>query len=383
MRLKKAALVAYDAAAMGTMAFWEVLDRAVQSAWRRRTQRELLLDLGERKRWGEDEHREAVRSAAAWLVDALLLPATLDIVPSTMDGAALEAIRPYCEDLAPGSDLQGVARWIVGVAPALGVAPKTLANSLEGGLQSHRADHRWLQLIARALRDEAAPDAWAFHRRSPSAVAHALACQAGRSVLDAGDAVLLASLLALWQRRRPTSEARGSRGHSGPRRETPKPIAALRGSLVSPGQLRHLTRLAGRLAGAPGKAVLLVALEAALTEAHLASHPARRSRREPREGGESWLRAVDSALEDAVALLGDEEALVLRFRVDRMRAWGGRRPQPDSAFAGVRSPYVCASLALERAHQGLPPTNSGFDPHTPGLLMLLPLLKRRDLLVNR
>jgi len=367
---------------MGATAFRDVLDRAVRSAWSGRTQRELLLDLGERKRWGEVEHREAVDSAAEWLADALLLPSTLDVVPPPMAVADMAAIRPYGEALAPRSDLQGVARWIVGVAPALGVAPKTLANSLGGGLRSHRADHRWLRLIARLLRGDAAPDAWAFHRRSPRAVADELARQSGRSVVDAGDAVLFASLLALWQRRRPTSEARGSRGRTGSRRETPKPIAALRESLVSLGQLRHLGRLARELGGGAGQSLLLVAVETALTEAHLASHPARRSGREARDGGESWLRAVDALLDHA-GLLDDEEALVLRFRVDRMRSWGNRLPQAESIFGVVRSPYVRASLALERAHQRRPKMEADFDPHTPGLLMLLPLLKRRDLLVMR
>ncbi|MBK8690957.1 MAG: hypothetical protein IPN17_01275 [Deltaproteobacteria bacterium] len=236
-----------------------MLDRALRSAWNRRTQRELLLDLGERKHWVEAEHCAAVHAAADWLVEALLLPRTLDVRHSSAD-EDLASIRRYGEHLTPRSDLQGVSRWIVGIAPALGVVPKTLANSLDGGLQSHRADHRWLRLLVRVLRGQAAPDAWAFHRRSPTVVADDLARQAGQSVVDAGDAVLLASLLALWQRRRPTTEARGSRGNAVSRRETPKPIAALRESLVGPVQLGHLARLAHLIGGAPGQALWLLAV---------------------------------------------------------------------------------------------------------------------------
>ena len=348
-RLKESPQLPHDAAAMGAIAFRDVLDRALRDTWRRRTQRELLLDLGERKRWGEAEHQKAVYAAADWLVETLQIPATLD-VPQTIADADLASIHPYGEALAPRSDLQGVSRWIVGIAPLLGVVPKTLANSLDGGLQSHRADHRWLRLLERVLRGQAAPDAWAFHRRSPTIVAHDLARQAGQSVVDAGDAVLLASLLALWQRRRPTTEARASRGHAVSRRETPKPIAALRESLVGQGQVGHLARLAHRIGGARGQALLLLTVEAALTEAHLATHPARRAASARPDGGERWLRGVDAVLRDASALIEDEELLVLRFRVDRMRAYRGALPQSESSFGGVRSAYVRASLALERAH---------------------------------
>jgi hypothetical protein len=367
---------------MGATAFGDVLDRALRSAWRRRTERELLLDLGERKRWDEAEHRRAVHAAAEWLVEALLLPAMLD-APQASAEADLASIRPYGEELAAGTDLRGVSRWVVGVAPAVGAVPKTLANSLKDGLHSHRADHRWLRLIARILRGHAASDAWAYHHRSPKIVADDLARLHGQSVVDAGDAVLIASLVALWQQRRPTTEARGSRGHVVSRRATSKPIAALRGSLVGLGQLRHLGRLAHRFGGAAGQALWLLAVEAALTEAYLETHPPRRSASTRPDGGERWLREVDGLLGSASALIEQEELLVLRFRVDRMRAWRDGRPQPESSFGGVRSPYVRASLALERAYQRLPVKDAGFDPHTPGLLMLTPLLRRRELLVIR
>ena len=128
-RLKESAPSPYDAVAMGAIAFGDVLDRALRSAWNRRTQRELLLDLGERKHWVEAEHCAAVHAAADWLVEALLLPRTLDVRHSSAD-EDLASIRRYGEHLTPRSDLQGVSRWIVGIAPVLGVVPKTLANSL-------------------------------------------------------------------------------------------------------------------------------------------------------------------------------------------------------------------------------------------------------------
>lgn len=366
---------------MQSVAIPEAIEGALRRCWPSRAHRELLLDLGERKGWDETEFGLAVQQALGWLVENLHLPTTL-AVPTPRAEPDLRLLRPFAEELAGSQDLQGVSRWIVGIAPALGVGPKTLANSLKGGLQSRRADHRWLSLIVRVLRGEAAPDAWAFHRRSPTNVANELAHLAGSSVVDAGDAVLLSSLLALWQRRRPTHESRANRGVVRSRRESPKPIAAMHDGLIVPGQLRPLTELAHKLDPPHGQALWLLAVEAALATAHLAPHPARRSGSADTHTGENWLREVDAVLQSADSLIGEGDREVIRFRIDRMRAWRDKRRQSESEFEGVRSPYVRASLALERAHHRNPVGDVRFDPHTPGVLMLIPLLRRHALLVT-
>ena len=109
-RLKKADPLPYDAAAMEAMAFGDAFDCAVRSAWHRRTQRELLLDLGERKNWVDAEYDQAVRKAADWLVEALLLQrevaseevhqarGALPTVDDEADVDALPSIRNLFDD---------------------------------------------------------------------------------------------------------------------------------------------------------------------------------------------------------------------------------------------------------------------------------------------
>ncbi len=248
------------------------------------------------------------------------------------------------------------------------------------GLRADRPDHRWLRLLIRvARRGGGALDAWAFHRRSPGVVAEELAARAARDDLDAGDAVLVMSLLALWQRRRPTAHARGNRGQVRPRRTTPKPVAGVRDTLAAAGQLRHLGRLAKMLGGERARAVLLLGIEAGLTEAHLAPHAARLSQQGAPDTGEGWLRGIEQVVHEHAVLLA-EDAAVLRFRIDRMRAWRDRVEQPLPHEDAVRFAYVRASLDLEHTHAASA-VDEPVHASTPGLLMLLPLLRARGFAV--
>ena len=351
----------------------EVLVLAIRAIWPRRSQRELLLDLGERKGWTEDDFVQAVAQASDWMVQELLLPNNVNKGPAALPD--LECLRLIGAQLAGEPTGSGVASWIRGVAPAAGSSPKTLANSLRTGLRSDRPDHRWLSAIARIAAPESDAvtiDAWLFHRRSPTSVGRALSQMAGRSVLDTGDALLLFSLLALWQRRRPTERVRGNKGQKRTRRETPKPVAALGGSIASLGQLAHLLRVADSL-GQP-EPLRLISMEAALTEAHLGPHRARRSEGEPVETGEEWLDAVSRAVSDPE--FGDpNERAAFAFRVERMRAWRDSRSM-ELQNTAPDIPYVRATLALERTRRG-DEWNDAFPFTDAGLLMLLPLLRSR------
>lgn len=353
----------------------DVIGHALRAMWPRRAQRELLLDLGERKGWTEADCDAAVDGAATWLERQLLLPADLPGV-GPLPPHDMAEVMEIGRRLAEGADAASPARWAIGLGPVVGAAPKTLVNSLEQGLRADRPDHRWLRALARVGRSGGPADAWVFHRRSPGVVAVELAAMAGRDDLDAGDAVLLLSLLALWQRRRPTAEARGNRGRRQPRRRTPLPIGALPSPLAAPGQVPHLARAARLLGGEAGRALLVLALEAALTEAHLAPHPARTSRSGLCDSGEVWLRGVEAILDLHAGLLGADDAEVFRFRIARMRSWRDGVPQHASAELAVRSPYVRASLDLERA-RGRSLVAGSIDAATPGVMMLLPLLRAR------
>lgn len=345
------------------------IEAAIVELWPRRRQQELLLDLGERKDWTEADRRRAVETLAAWLVSEVGLP---DVLPA----ACHRSVGGLPGVASSGEAVGGVGRRSVALAAVAGVAPKTLANSLSGGLRTERPDHRWLRLVARIEAGEADSDALVFHRRSPVVVTRALARLADPA-LDAGDALLLLSLVALWQRRRPTAEARAARGSVQPRRVVPKPVAALIQETLLPGQLRPLVEHALNIGGAPGSALAAVALDAALTEAHLAPHRARRT--DSVGSGEAWLGRVEGELArpEVGRLLGPEEREVFSWRVARMRAYAAGRPGPSGAPPA--HPYVELALAIDRQRAG-GDGDRRFDPWTPGYFMLLPQARRLGLL---
>ncbi len=357
---------------LGLQSVSEILERAISAMWPSRAQRELLLDLGERKSWTENDARRAIRGVADWSHRELLLPREVrPIIRSAPSRPwTVRALGEQLEVLCPAD---GVARWIAGLAPALGSTPKTIANSLAGELRCHRSDHRWLALIERIARGEGQVDAWAYHRRSPQVVGAAFARMAGGGPLDAGDALLVTSLLALWQRRRPTHEVRANRGRLRRRRVTPKPVAELQGTLLSGGQLAHIGRLAKLVPPKKAANLLVAAVEATLTVAHLAPHPARSSRDGTVGTGEPWLRAAERTLESHHSILADHTP-VIHYRFSRMRAWRDEVTLGEQAGLAVRSAYVRASTAVEareRAAADEPPITAA----TPGLLMLLPQLR--------
>ncbi len=362
---------------MPSMPLAALLDRVVRALWPRRTEQELLLDLGERKGWGDHDRQTALGRAANWLGHELLLADPVAAgPPAPASESALETLRAVGSRCSGQDSHPGVARWIGALAPATGASPKTLANSLSSGLRPERRDHRWLTVIARIEQGEGAQalDAWLFHRRTPSAVSRALSGILSRDAYDAADALVLLSLLALWQRRRPTERVRANKGTARSRRQTPKPVAALAGSLASVGQFGHLVDLAKDLRRPD--LLTALAIEAALTEAHLGPHPARRSRGTLQDCGEAWLEAVLGKL-DEVDCLDAEDVEAFKFRIERMRAWRERRPMA-AGFGAPGVPYIEASVALEEARTGMP-VRRAFSAEAPGLLMLLPLLRSRGL----
>lgn len=356
----------------------ERVDRALLAIWPKRSQQELLLDLGERKSWDDDARRDAVRAFARWLREEMLVPWSASHASTPTSDRDRVALRELGERLPVRRPQAAVARWIVAFAEVLAIAPKTLANSLSNRLQTARSDHRWLRLIARVVRGGATPEAWAFHQRTPASVANALARLASPDHLDAGDETLLLSLIALWHRRRPPSEVRANLRRTQPRRITPKPIVGLSRGLITQGRFRGLLELARQLQGEAGRAIATLATEAALWEAHLAPHVARRGGTSPRQDGRAWLSTLETVVRENPALL---DAPTLAFRIERMRAYDANAPQPESHGGDVSNAYVEASLTLERARAQPQAAHACVDPHAPGVFMLIPLLRSRGLLV--
>ena len=353
--------------------------RALQSAiWPRRTQAELLLDLGERKRWGQADLRERNRELSTWLSSEGVVGAVTGSGPPA--GVAVTDLKAALARALPpgdGARAAGTSALISRLAPAVGANPKTLANSLAGGLRPARPDHRWLLALHHAVAGSPPVGAWLFHRRTPQAVAAALSSGIPS---DAGNALLLFSLIALWQRRRPTPDARGNRGQPRPRRLTPKPVAALGWQLITPGQLAPLCEIGVELGDDRGAALGLLGIECALTEAHLGPHASRGPAADQEalvDSGEGFLRGAETALGTlrANGLVDAAEACVIAYRIARMRTWRDGASAPTPSAEAAATPYVGACVALDDLRGGkinsLPP----FRASTPGLAMLLPQLR--------
>jgi hypothetical protein len=141
-----------------------ILDRAIRDMWPRRAQKELLLDLGERKGWDGTDYEAALASACAWLSDELGLGTAGTIAEMPAAPVSLVTVRQLASDLAQDGPSSGVAKWAEAIAPAVGSTPKTLANSLTRGLRPDRADHRWLVSLAQAAGEAptAGIDAWLY-----------------------------------------------------------------------------------------------------------------------------------------------------------------------------------------------------------------------------
>jgi hypothetical protein len=177
-------------------------------------------------------------------------------------------------------------------------------------------------------------------------------------------------------------EVKSNRRRPRSRRATPKPVAAMLGGLVSPAQVTCLLRLAQHVPSVAGRAIAELALEAALTEAHLAPHPARQLAPEQGAGisGEAWLKVVESVLKQNNGLIAKEELAVFTFRVSRMRAWIAKKMQVVEDEDLRYHPYVAACLALEQKIVQPEAKVKLFVPATSGLLMHLPALRSKGIL---
>lgn len=351
-----------------------VLSQHVPLLWPRRSQQELLLGLGERKSWTDQDREESCARLTLWLHEELGLPADLEGVPAKK--STKEEILVGLTGLGLRVDRQvpGVGGIYAALAELTGASSaKTLANSLIPGLQPKRPDHRWILLLSRLGSGRLPLDALLYHRRSVAAVTTAL--RAGS--LDTSTALLLYSLVALQQRRR-TIE-----GKPLPRRFLSKPVSALSGTLLVHSQLRPLLTLAREVDRGDLAAFVL---ECALTEAHLLPHLPRQPRNATsvelsafaeRHTGERWLQAVEQELSSLGTLLG-EDAAFFSFRVAWMRSWRKQHPLPTVPPEISEQPYIFALQQLQRQKNG--ETADQVSADSPGLFMLLPLLRKRGLL---
>lgn len=354
----------------------DILSQLLLRMWPARAHQELLLDLGEHKGWGEAGRLAVVETMVGWMQRELLMPAELYVIAGTAITHELPDVP--LDNLVPQP---GVARKTVALAGLAGVAAKTLANSLTRGLQCDRGDHRWLCLLARVQRRELNLSDSFFHERSPTNVAERLARAFASPNVDAADAALMLSLVALWQRRRLPSEARGSRGKSMPRRLVPKPAVSMSGELMVLSQLGPLLDLAVHWRTSGGALLAAFVVDVALTEAHFAAHRPRRTG-SPSQST-TWLETVGRALDrpDVAQLVEPQHRSLFRYRVARMFAYSAATiVQPDNIVHD--HPYVRLCLAIDDARAGREPF-ARFDAGDPGYFMLLPQARGLGLLEDQ
>lgn len=341
-----------------------LLAQATAHIWPKRKAQEALFDLPERKRWTAGDQGAAVRGCAHWLMVNGVCPAPM-IHPTPVEPIEIATIRHtlgqrLCTPTA--GDAPGVAADLQRLAPLVGAAPKTLANSLSDFPRSRREDHRWLLALGRLITTPP-PLGMRYEDRSQAAMIGLLARMAGHLAieqLDAVDAVTLFSLIALWQRRRPPAQIRGNRGRRSTRRAAPKPMARLCETLIGHRQIRVLLTI-------ESTSIRALAFEAALTQAHLYPHA-------DRSGGQP---IPDRILAD---LLPHADPMY-RHRIGIMRAWQTRQPWPDPPSILANHPYVIITRALAQRAWSTGPQPVDLLEYDnrdwPGKAMLAPALRHR------
>lgn len=336
--------------------------------WPNRSQQELLLDLGEHKNWEDRDRDAACRQMALWLQQELGLPESFEteMTPSLERIEVLKALKslPIPQKI---DEYVGVSKLHQKLGTWIGANPKTLANSLNGGFVPSRIDHRWLLLLARLQKHPPSVDALLYHRRTSAAIISTLQHRGGALGLDVADTLLLYSLIALYQRRRPTTEVRASRNKPQSRRELAKPVSKLSGQLLTIGMFRTLMALSQQIE--QGAVLAAICVECALTEAHLAPHIA--SKGDEKTSGEQWLLEIENALKRPNL---SEDSELFRFRIQWMRAWRDHEPMPSTH---ISHPYIYALQQIDAARQGQ--ITQKLDPTDTGVFMLLPQARRRGL----
>lgn len=314
-----------------------LLENGTRQIWPTNKAMEAIFDLGER-RYNREEYQRNLERCAVWLSTYGVEsgePLTIT-APSTH-----QALRMRL-GLEPDHLAVGVAKDLPPLAKLLCICEKTLSNSLTYWCRSDRLEHRWLLFLGRWLEHNKLPPGYLYHRRSFFSLKSALTrvwghLQVGQP--DTADAMLLLSLIALWQRRRPTGRVRANRGRTTPRSRTPKPAVQLSGELMVRGQLEPTLSFAvEREAGA----LLCLLFELALTEAHLVPHLKNKKQGSLISAG--WLEQIEKELHNTkVALLLGEEYEFFRYRVHIMKAYRDRETlqKPPSEIEG--HPYIQAA----------------------------------------
>lgn len=358
------------------------LDSALNVMWAKRKEIEALLDLGERKNWSANDRASAVREAAMWLERtlALTLPQPTASTEIATGSRGFAEVRAWAENQTRDST-GGAAQWIQFVASATGVSAKTLANQLSVRSKDQAYSStalRWLSTIEAALSERLDAEAVWFHRRTPQSISRQIARWSESKFCTSADALLIVSMLALWQRRRDTRTVRANRGTARSRKETPLPCGVVGAALVSEGQFCALVKLANAMRDEPREQLFAVAFEAALTAAHFGPHPVRVRRSGAADAGVVGpsLDVVESTRKRTA--LNDTDKDVVSFRIELMRAYDADQPLRNTSTAPGE--YARAAAAINRIRYGESlESEPRFSATAPGIVMIVNQLRRLGL----
>lgn len=323
------------------------LGAAIESMFPSRRATEALLDLPERKMWGPRDREAAIVDLAAFLAAQLDWPAGAE--PEPVAAPDLDLLRASVEKIA-SKQSPGTAAWLDAVAEPVGAtSAKSLANSRPRSLRPNDRRHRWVAWLARSLHTQPEPTLWRFDLRNADATARRVARWTEGHVYDAADELLLISLVALWQRRRPVTDVRAQRGAPSPRRTTPKPSSRLFHEVDFCGQARALLTLLEQLHGTDSWHWQALVLEWLLTQGHLVMQTDRSGGRRQRATRVLSVarKHLDRGAEDP------DVAASWRWRIEVMEAWRDRRDAdrglaPDTPY-GIWSAWLSIRTSRENA----------------------------------
>lgn len=333
---------------MSEQLLFELLNQGTSLIWPTQRAQELLFDLGERKSYSAEARLEAVEECVSWWEGWGLGSCG----STSCEFLSWPSIRSSLE-LSEKETNVGVAKDLGGLASLVGLSAKTLANNLSESkwYECKRNEHRWILFLGRSLEADGFPKGFLYHRRSIASFSLALAHSHGHlqtGQLDSSDALLLFTLISLWQRRRPTEKVRSNRKQSNSRRNTPKPIVGLAGTLLEPGLFEpNLHYLLER------KAIhaLPLLFELALTEAHLVPHPQRANGSNEPVTSLHWLKLIEETLKrsDVRALLG-EESEFFQYRIDLMKAYQNKHLPSTPPDSIAEHPYISSTWLLSQGY---------------------------------
>lgn len=325
-----------------------IMQNLIKTLWHLQKDQEALLDLGERKAWGDDALDEAINEWVGWLNAHDLGPGAV----TRTDRATPSISRPriWYEAarwvLPPGEGARSRSEENKHWGHLLGCSPRSFDNELSKDFKPTHAAHMWVHQLANI--DTIALDSLLYHRRTRANMAAFWErLLSGDHIPALADRLVLISLAMLYQRRRPTEAARGNRGRTAPRRSTPKPAKRPTKELVSQGFADTMCGWLQHHRDAPRTAsVAALLVELLLTQRHAHAHTDRTTEPSGVSERSSW---EDARIPSLVGLAPDDDRVVFEERLRIMHCY--ERREPYTGGSSDEHPYLHASAIIQHLRE--------------------------------